>query len=163
LEVNELMSWLTMRATVTVFHNVCRDGEPMLTGYRPSDVLVPVATWTVRRWRDPEEVAEDAFRLLNVGEDPVFGKPDPVAVEYRQRGNRSLSVGDVVRVGNRWLAVAPFLFTEVDWPAAFSLVPCWPGSAPLSDERLPRRRWHLAWYGPRRVVLTHKGDAGARS
>jgi hypothetical protein len=94
LEVNELMSWLTMRATVTVFHNVCRDGEPMLTGYRPSDVLVPVATWTVRRWRDPEEVAEDAFRLLNVGEDPVFGKPDPVAVEYRQRGNRSLSVGD---------------------------------------------------------------------
>jgi hypothetical protein len=90
LEVNELMSWLTMRATVTVFHNVCRGGAPMLTGYQPGDVLVPVETWTVRRWRDPEAAAA-AFRLLNVGEDRVFGKPDPVAVEYRARGNRSLS------------------------------------------------------------------------
>jgi hypothetical protein len=74
-----------------------------------------------------------------------------------------LSVGDVVRVGDHWLAVARFWFTEVDWPTAFSLVPCWPGSDPLSDERIPRRRWHLAWSGPRKVVLHHDGGADVRS
>jgi hypothetical protein len=68
-----------------------------------------------------------------------------------------LSVGDVVRVGGHWLAVARFWFTEVDWPTAFSLVPCWAGSNPISDEQIPRRRWHLAWYGPR-TLFPHRGS-----
>jgi hypothetical protein len=58
-----------------------------------------------------------------------------------------LSVGDMVRVGNHWLAVARFGFTESDWPTAFSLVPCWAGSNPLSDQDIPQRRWHLACRG----------------
>jgi hypothetical protein len=157
------MSWLTMRVTVTVFHNVWRHGNPMLTGYEHGDVLVPVATWTVRPWRDREKAAEDAFAQLNTGDDPAFGLPDPLAVEYRQRGNRSLSVGDVVRVGGRWLAVARFGFTEVDWPIAFSLVPCWAGSNPLSDEQIPQRRWQLAWRGIRRPSLRAGGAVDARS
>ncbi|HEY0697395.1 MAG TPA: hypothetical protein VGD43_06255 [Micromonospora sp.] len=48
----------------------------------------------------------DVYRLFNVGHDPQFGTPDPRAVVYRERGNRSLSVGDVVALnevcsGNR--------------------------------------------------------------
>ena len=157
------MSWLTMRVTVTALHNVWRYGDPMRTCYEPGDVLVPVATWTARRRRDPEKAAEDAFRLLNVGDDPVLGLPDPRAVEYRARGNRGISAGDVVRVGGHWLAVARFGFTEVDRPAAFSLVPCWAGSNPLTDEQIPRRRWHLAWYGPRTLVPHHGSSVDVRS
>jgi len=74
-----------------------------------------------------------------------------------------LSAGDVARVGGHWLAVARFWFTEVDWPTAFSLVPCWAGSNPLSDEQIPRRRWHLAWYGPRTLFPRRGSGADVRS
>jgi hypothetical protein len=151
-----------MRTRVTVFHNVSR--HAMLTGYERGDVLVPVATWTVRPWHDPGKTAEAAFALLNVGDDPAFGPPDPRAVEYRDRGNRSASVGDLVRVGNHWLAVAHAGFTEVvDWPAGFSLVPCWAGSNPLSDEDIPQPRWRLALHGIRRLSLHRDGASDARS
>ena len=155
------MSWLTMRTRVTVFHNVSR--HAMLAGYEHGDVLVPVATWTARRRHDPMKAADDAFALLNVGDDTAFEPPDPRAVEYRDRRNRSLSVGDVVRVGSRWLAVAHAGFTEVDRPSAFSLVPCWAGSSPLSDEQIPQPRWRLALHWIRTLSLHRGGASDARS
>lgn len=50
-------------------------------------------------------VANHAWMLFNVGDDPEFGKPDPRAVDYRKRGNRSLSIGDVVAVEGRFYQV----------------------------------------------------------
>lgn len=54
------------------------------------------------------DICEEVFRLLNVGDDPTFNEsgPDPRAVQYRMRGNRSLSVGDVIQIGVRWFACA---------------------------------------------------------
>jgi hypothetical protein len=48
-----------------------------------------------------------------VGHDPDFGIPDQRAVAYRQAGNRSLSVGDVVQVDAIWLAVDPIRFRQL--------------------------------------------------
>ena len=119
---------------VMAWHNVSRDRDRYVDGYQRGDVLVPVASWLVADDRDDLDAAEDAFRLLNTGDDPAFGEPDPVAVEYRTRGNRSVSVADVVRIGGRggrWYAVASAGFTELDHkPAGFSYRPA-RGSVPV--------------------------------
>ncbi|WP_067819908.1 hypothetical protein [Actinomadura kijaniata] len=52
--------------------------------------------------RDPVEHCEDMFIVLNVGHDPEHGEVDPRAVGYRRAGHRSLSVGDVVAVGDQF-------------------------------------------------------------
>jgi len=103
--------------TITIWHNTAKGpsglGTAMVFGHEDGDRLVPVAVYSVddtvvasdaRSVAD--DLAEDAFRLFNVGDDPDFGVPDQRALEYRARGNRSLSVGDVVQVGATWLAVA---------------------------------------------------------
>jgi hypothetical protein len=51
------------------------------------------------------------FWLFNVGEDT-----DPHARAYRERGNRSLSVGDVVQIEQHWFAVAAIGFTAIAAP-----------------------------------------------
>ncbi len=61
-------------------------------------------------------IAAGAFEIFNVGDDPAFGEPDPRAVEYRKRGNRSLSVGDVVQVGDVWLACASAGWDVIEAP-----------------------------------------------
>ncbi len=68
---------------------------------------------------DPHPV-QLAYDLCNIGDDPAFfDPPAPRAVEYRDRANRSLSVGDVVAVrddehGIRWYACASFGFDALD-------------------------------------------------
>jgi predicted RecA/RadA family phage recombinase len=127
------MGWLTRTVKVRAYHNVAGDqGEP----YKPGDVLVPVAAWDVPAGQDPLCVAEGVYELLNVGDDPDLGTPDKrlraIAVEYRERGNRSVSLGDVVCIGEEWFAVARGGFTRVEKePGLFSLVPLWPGSSPM--------------------------------
>lgn len=44
--------------------------------------------------RNDDAVLEDAFVRFNVGEES-----DPVVAQYREAGNPSLSVGDVIIVG----------------------------------------------------------------
>ena len=109
-----------LTTTVRVFHNNNpRDG--MVFGFQPTpyqvgDTKQPAHTVTevssyTARPDDPHPV-QFAFDLCNIGDDPsFFDPPDPRAVEYRDRANRSLSVGDVVAVhdeerGARWYAVA---------------------------------------------------------
>jgi hypothetical protein len=98
---------------INVYHNVAQDyaGRPlgMLDGYEITHELALVATVQVAEERGVQyadsEHAEAMFHLFNVGDDPEYGTPDPIAQEYRFRGNRSLSVGDVVEIDGRAYAV----------------------------------------------------------
>lgn len=110
---------------VRAYHNVERDrfGRPlgMLDGYQAARdrlVLVYEANWPVtkevRAGAAHLAVCEKLFTLLNVGDDPEFGEPDATAVEYRGRGNRSLSVGDVVSIDGRFYTCASIGFEPID-------------------------------------------------
>ncbi|MBN1172641.1 MAG: hypothetical protein JXA67_10755 [Micromonosporaceae bacterium] len=115
-----------MNATITVraYLNTTQDanGLPlgMLDGYQPGHELTLVFETTAPATDDDLTVCEQVFRLLNVGDDPEFGTPDPRALEYRFKGHRSLSVGDVVDVDGRYYACARFGFTAIDTPHAAS-------------------------------------------
>ena len=109
-----------MTTTIRVFHNNNpRDG--MVFSFQPApyhlgDTELPAHTVTevfsYTALPDDQHPLQFAYDLCNIGDDPsFFDPPDPRAVEYRDRGNRSLSVGDVVAVhdeerGTRWYAVA---------------------------------------------------------
>lgn len=118
-------------AIVTVFHNIAGDEHgrtiAMLDGYQHGHPLVPVLQDLVGLGTPTEggvsELLEHYYHLLNVGDDPAFGGPHPLAVIYRQQGNRSLSVGDVIAIENgavvSWFAVASFGFDPLAEPPAF--------------------------------------------
>ncbi len=102
--------------TVTVFHNVARDGHGrpagMLDGYQPSDPVVRVFTYQADpAGRDPEQIAEDAFAICNG--HPRDADGEDLSRRYYGRELRSLSKGDVVAVGEIGLAVARAGWTPV--------------------------------------------------
>ncbi|GAC1527411.1 MAG: hypothetical protein NVS3B1_17670 [Marmoricola sp.] len=106
--------------TIQVFHNVAKDaeGRPLgFFGYQPSQALVEVAHVDVGgievNGGGLYGALDRVFYLLNVGDDPEFGTPDPQAVAYRARRNRSLSVGDVCVIEGVAFAVASFGFEPV--------------------------------------------------
>lgn len=87
--------------TVTVFHNVATDdlGRSLgWGGWEPEHEMVEVFSYKVADG-GPLAVLGHAFWLLNVGDDPHAGGPDPTAVRYRAKRLRSLSVGDVLVLG----------------------------------------------------------------
>lgn len=78
-----------------------------------SHKLIPVITFGWESDREPE--LDELFRWFNVG----TGETDAAAVkllvsEYRIRRNRSLSVGDVIQIGDRFFARASAGWDEVD-------------------------------------------------
>jgi hypothetical protein len=80
--------------TVTIWHNVARDGEGrptgMLDGYQPGDPVVRVFTYQADpAGRDPEQIAEEAFAICN-GHPSGAGGAD-LSRRYYQRELRSLS------------------------------------------------------------------------
>ena len=98
--------------TLIIWHNIAKDehghATALLAGYREGDRLVPVAAYDVEARAGAPDLlilAEDAYRLFNIGDNPAFGAPDQRAVRYRAACNRSLSVGDVVQIGAVWLSV----------------------------------------------------------
>lgn len=99
---------------VAVYHNTNRDAMAPWRGYQPGDPLTLVAQYhTIAP--NVDAVLDRAWFLFNVGEDPDFGPPAPVALAYRQRRNRSLSVGDVLSVTDRsGFAVASSGFRYID-------------------------------------------------
>jgi len=91
---------------VRVFHNN-QAREAMLTGYEIGHTVTEVYTYDETdpaATADDLDVADRAFELFNIGDDPAYGTPDPRAVEYRDRKNRSLSVGDVLAIAGRFHA-----------------------------------------------------------
>jgi hypothetical protein len=94
--------------TVTIWHNVAVDaqGRPtgMLEGYQPGDPVVRVFTYPADpAGRTPEQIAEEAFAIGNG--HPGDARGEDLARRYYERQLRSLSVGDVVAVGETGLAV----------------------------------------------------------
>lgn len=88
----------------------------MFDGYRPGDPLRLAFQTQIMASTIDLALCEQVFRTLNVGDDPELGEPDPRAVAYRKRGERSLSKGDVVRIGERWYACASYGFDAIPAP-----------------------------------------------
>lgn len=89
---------------VRVFHNNHRARGAFLRGWLPGQTVTEVFTYTALIEGDvhDHDLAEQAFELFNIGDDPDFGTPDPRAEDYRARGNRSLSTGDVLAIDGRF-------------------------------------------------------------
>jgi len=91
---------------VTILHNTDRDASFGLnTRLEPGkQITQPRSHQLVRvfQFEQPEDylqhVLEDVYWRLNVGEDPDFGEPDQIALDYRALRLRSLSIGDVVQI-----------------------------------------------------------------
>ncbi|RAS59502.1 hypothetical protein C8D87_114114 [Lentzea atacamensis] len=84
---------------IRVFHN----NHATASGYAPGQSVTEVFTY-VEDGLDDHVLLGRAFDLFYIGHDPEFGTPDRRAVEYRDRGNRSLAVGDVVAIDDRFYA-----------------------------------------------------------
>jgi hypothetical protein len=102
--------------TVAIFHNVARDEHDrhtgMHAGYQPGDPMVRVFTYqTDPAGHIPEQIAEEAFAICNGHPRDAHGQS--LARRYYQRELRSLSVGDIVAVGEVGLAVDRFGWTLV--------------------------------------------------
>ena len=99
---------------VTIFHNV--QPEHRFEGYRPGDAIVRVFETEAPDGQDPHITAEEMFTIGNAPEDYLSGRQLELATAYRARRLRSLSVGDVVAVGETPLAVARCGYTLVSGP-----------------------------------------------
>lgn len=114
---------------ITVLHNTHEDHH---FGYRPGHPLTVVAEYDTvpdtNAFVADMVACEEAFRLFNIGDDPTFGEPSEIAVQYRRRRNRSLSVGDVVVVGTNAYAVASFGFDPITVDPAQITNAEWPGT-----------------------------------
>ena len=75
----------------------------MLDGYQPGDPVVRVFAYQASPGRPAEEIAAEAFAIFN--DHPADAAGAELACAYYGRRLRSLSVGDVVAVGDVLLAV----------------------------------------------------------
>ena len=88
--------------TITIWHNVAHDAEgrhtAMTGGYQPGDPMVRVFTYQADpAGRAPEVMAEEAFAICNGHPRDAAG--EELSRRYYARELRSLSVGDLVAVG----------------------------------------------------------------
>ncbi|REF00492.1 hypothetical protein [Thermomonospora umbrina] len=123
---------------VRVFHT------DIFSRFRSADEGGPVVlvfSSTASADRDPLEICDEMFELLNVGHDAEFGTPDPRAIDYRNQGHRGLSVGDIVQVGATYYEIGPVGFTIVAPPSGIrSPAPEYPDpprAAPPTSQSAP--------------------------
>ena len=92
---------MTGMITVTIWHNVTHDAAGRHTGplgFTPGDQMVKVFTYQAEpRGRPPGEIAEHAFAAFNGA--PPDDEAAGLARQYGARALRSVSVGDLVVVG----------------------------------------------------------------
>lgn len=127
-----MTSNLAERVKAEAFHNLDARFGPYELGHRVVRVFVG-------KFDDPGPndlaVCNTVYELLNIGHEPEFtsGKPDIRAVAYRERENRSLSIGDIVAIQRgettRYYAVASAGFTVIDKPTTVGEAA--PGTMPL--------------------------------
>jgi hypothetical protein len=123
--------------TARVYHNSAPDLRRFaVDGFKDGDPVTLVAQLEIGLDDGPtaDLACHCVFGLLNIGNDPAFGPPHPAAVAYFDRGNRALSVGDVVEFPAGpfpgFYAVAPIGFTQVEPPTIVARPR--PGTVPLS-------------------------------
>ena len=92
---------------VVIFHNI---DDSAFFGYRSGQPVTPVFVYESGA-RNETIVLNEAFDLFNIGGGPT-------SQAYRARRLRSLSVGDVVRAGDQFFAVARLGFSEVSFASA---------------------------------------------
>ncbi len=95
--------------TITLWHNIASGAHDrptgLLDGYQPGHPMVRVFTYQTRpAGRSPEALADEAFAIGNG--HPVDAAGQELSRRYYARQLRSLSVGDVVTIGEAPLAVA---------------------------------------------------------
>jgi hypothetical protein len=120
--------------TVSIWHNVTRAAARRPTGYdgyRAGDEMVRVFACDIPAdGRDLARTAEDAYAIGNAAPG-LTGPAAALAARYAQRRLRSVSVGDVVVIGDAALTVA-----RAGWlplPGPFTPVHrAGPGTCPLS-------------------------------
>jgi len=99
---------VTSAVTVTIWHNIAVDAHgrhtAMLDGYQPGDPVVAVFTYQADpAGRTAEEIADEAYDIFN--DHPRNPEGEELARRYyRHRLLRSLSIGDVVVIGEAALA-----------------------------------------------------------
>jgi len=127
---------------VTIFHNVARDGHGRhicFDGYQPGQPLVPVFAYDVDLPSGEMPglllIAEDAFEMFNADLDWLTGPKLELAARYRQAKLRSLSVGDVVRLGGTALACDAVGFRQIP-PELNEVHVSEHGTHPIEDQDL---------------------------
>lgn len=95
--------------TVSIWHNITRDADGRSTGYdgyRAGDEMARVFTYDIPAdGRDLARIAEDTYAIGNAAPG-LMGRAAALAARYAQRQLRSVSVGDVVVIGEAALTVA---------------------------------------------------------
>jgi hypothetical protein len=95
-----------MNTKITLYLN---EGEDHFRGYQPGHVVFEAFSFELPGLHVPADVAEYAFHITNMPGE-ADGGAQALVEAYRAGFNRSLSVGDVVRVANDggtvWLALA---------------------------------------------------------
>jgi hypothetical protein len=102
--------------TVKVLHNM----DSRFMPYEPGHRLLQVARFECAfpACGSVDRLLGIIFEQLNIGGDPEFGVPAaPWTTTYRAAGNRSLSVGDVVIIGEQafaaqWVGWTPVTLTK---------------------------------------------------
>ena len=108
---------MTAVLTVSIWHNVPRDPQGRhagFGGFTPGDQMVKVFTYDLPPGgsHDLTAITENAFAIGN-GAPGLDGRAAELAARYARRMLRSLSVGDVVAVGEVGLAVGHVGWTLV--------------------------------------------------
>lgn len=102
--------------TVQILHNVTTDEAGRATGwtlgYRRGDQLARVLTYSAPA-KEPTAMCEDAFRIFNVDPEHLAEEERALATQYRAHQVRSLSMGDVVVIGETAWACARFGWENV--------------------------------------------------
>jgi hypothetical protein len=99
-----------MPMQITITHN--RNPIAMLDGLQPGDDIQDVFTYSIPDSGDlPRDAAfecaaEHAYFLFNAGETSPKREDRDIAASYRALGLRSLSVGDMVKFDDAWVALA---------------------------------------------------------
>ncbi|GGM73629.1 hypothetical protein GCM10012275_50450 [Longimycelium tulufanense] len=112
---------------VHIYHNTNR--KAMIDGYQHDHDVVLVAHYDDCTAPDHIAACNKAFALYNADHNPDVTEPDPHVTQYRERGNRSLSVGDVVACDDHFFACQ-----NSGWSAIAEPTVAWlsmPGTTPL--------------------------------
>jgi hypothetical protein len=115
---------------VTIWHNSYSSPDrahvPMADGFEPGhNAMTPVLVY-VRPGNSDQatarQLADQAFEAFNAPEDFLVSDLRELAAKYRGLHLRSLSVGDIVQVGQTYLACDHSGWSKLDWEDVKSMM-----------------------------------------